>query len=296
MRYLFAAVPLVAILLFGCGGEAGHQQSAQIAPPAKPPADPVPLEQVLTPPRETELKDAVALNTPAATKEGGWGTIKGQIVFDGDKVPENSKLEVNKDQDHCLAKGPLLAESWVVNPKNKGVHWVAVFLKPERGKMLPVHPDLAKPSGDAVLDQPQCAFIPHVLAMRADQMLLVKNPAPVIHTVTLTGFDNQINETLPPNSEKKYQLRSERIPIGVSCAIHPWMKGYAWVFDHPYFAVTDADGKFEIKLAPAGMQNLVIWQESMGFLGGRAGANGRPIEVKPDGLTDLGVIKLKPSE
>ena len=38
----------------------------------------------------------------------------------------------------------------------------------------------------------------------------------------------------------------------LACNIHGWMKAYVRVFDHPYYAVTDEDGKFEIKLARVG--------------------------------------------
>ena len=69
------------------------------------------------------------------------------------------------------------------------------------------------------------------------------------------------------------------------------MKAYVWVLDHPYFAVTDADGNFEIRFAPKGNLRLVAWQEATGFKGGREGRWGEPIRV-PSGRLDLGEIKL----
>ena len=51
------------------------------------------------------------------------------------------------------------------------------------------------------------------------------------------------------------------------------------MFDHPYFAITDADGKFEIKDAPAGKWRVVYWHED-GFHKGREGVIGETIEVK----------------
>jgi hypothetical protein len=57
------------------------------------------------------------------------------------------------------------------------------------------------------------------------------------------------------------------------------MDGYVRVFDHPYFAVTDADGKFEIKNAPVGKYRIVYWHEAVGLRGGRAGRFGEPIEI-----------------
>ena len=65
-----------------------------------------------------------ANRSEAADDEKDWSTIKGRIVFDGDKVPEPEELKIDKDQGHCLEKGKLFNETWVVNKNNKGVRWV----------------------------------------------------------------------------------------------------------------------------------------------------------------------------
>src|SRR5262249_17456228 len=110
----------------------------------------------------------------AADKNGGrWGTIKGQVVFNGKKLPEPQPLKVDKDQKHCLSKGKILDEEWVVNSKNKGVRWAIVWLAADptaENKTLPVHPELASAKLKAVvIDQPCCMFVPHVVALREGQ-------------------------------------------------------------------------------------------------------------------------------
>jgi len=50
----------------------------------------------------------------------------------------------------------------------------------------------------------------------------------------------------------------------VKCNIHPWMHGYIAVFKHPFFAVTDQEGHFEIKNVPAGNYTIKAWQEKLG--------------------------------
>jgi hypothetical protein len=79
--------------------------------------------------------------------------------------------------------------------------------------------------------------------------------------------------------------------ISVSCTIHGWMKGYIRVFSHPYFAVTDAEGNFEIKDAPAGTWNLIAWQDEGWVLPG--GKNGMPVTITASGTTDVGKIEMK---
>ena len=125
--------------------------------------------------------------------------------------------------------------------------------------------------------------------------MVIKNSAPVPHNAKWTSRENgEINPLLPAGGQFQVQnpLKAERFPINVECSIHPWMKAYVWVFKHPYFAVTDDDGKFEIKDAPVmnGKLRLVAWQDN-GFLGGREGRMGQPITVKP-GAVDLGDIKF----
>jgi hypothetical protein len=57
------------------------------------------------------------------------------------------------------------------------------------------------------------------------------------------------------------------------------MNGWVRIFDHPYYATTDADGKFEIKNVPAGKWKMVVWHEAKGFLNGREGRLGMPVDV-----------------
>ena len=59
-------------------------------------------------------------------------------------------------------------------------------------------------------------------------------------------------------SVEMQELVADRFPITVSCTIHPWMRAWIRVFDHPYYAVTDDNGHFEIKDAPAGEYRLVV--------------------------------------
>jgi Carboxypeptidase regulatory-like domain len=60
------------------------------------------------------------------------------------------------------------------------------------------------------------------------------------------------------------QFAREAIAIPVKCNIHPWMHGYIAVFKHPFFAVTDKDGHFELKNIPPGSYTIKAWQEKLG--------------------------------
>jgi hypothetical protein len=213
------------------------------------------------------------------------GGLTGTVTW-ADAMPEMKALDLKASADAavCQAKGPVMDEFAVVNPKNKGLRDVFVWLElPEKGAKFPIPADLAKPKETkVVLDQPQCAFIPHALALREGQILVAKNTASIAHNFKWQGLadGNAGNKLLPPGGEVEIDLKADRLPISIECNIHPWMKGYVRVYDHPYFAVTDADGKFTIPNVPAaGAYKLKIWHGSKGWLGQAKGAKGQDINI-----------------
>src|SRR5262249_54965252 len=158
---------------------------------------------------------------------------------------------------------------------NKGVKWVFVSLAqdPENAeKPLPVNPKLKGAKKEpAVLDQPRCLFTPRAIAVQEGEDVIVKNSSPVIHNTRWVG-DPDINKGANVNfpagaSYTIKDLKAQRLPLLIQCNIHPWMNGRLAVFDHPYFAVTDENGNFEIKLPPASKYRLVVYQESIGWRG-----------------------------
>lgn len=222
-------------------------------------------------------------NSADAQNAGGWGTIVGRIVWpEGKKIPEPEKLQVNKDQAHCLGKGFLYSEDFVINDKNRGVRDVYVWLAPMGEGKLPIHPSLQSIKEKKVfIDQPRCAFVPHALGIREGQTLVAKNSAPITHNFRYSGhpsYNPGANFAMPPNTKFEIDnLKADRFPITIKCDIHSWMKASARVFDHPYFAVTDADGKFKIPNAPAGKYRLIGWHQGSGWLESKTG---RVIEIQ----------------
>jgi len=244
----------------------------------------------------------LVLTGPAVSADNDWATLKGQVVFGGDTVPEAKLLEVTKDQEHCLSKGKIASQEWVINPKNKGMQWVFVWLAPaEAGKEIPIHPNLkAIKQPNVMIDQPCCKFEPHCLGMREGQVLIAKNSAPITHNFQYLGNPTKNpggNPAIAPKEqiEIKDLKADEKFPIRVSCTIHGWMNAYVRIFNHPYFAVTDENGHFEIKDAPAGDYRLKVWHEGSGWRGGAKGRDGEPITIKGGQVNDLGKLDIKPS-
>jgi hypothetical protein len=247
------------------------------------------------------LAGAIVLAAAATVSAEGWGTIKGQVVLAGD-VPKPVAVNVDKDKEACLKNGPIFPDDLVVNPKNKGVKWAIVYLISAEGfkKDIPIHPKLKNIKEKVVeIDQPCCKFEPHLLAMRQGQTLLVKNSAEIAHNVNILGGARgpSLNQIVPSKGKFKVEdIVARPIPISVKCDIHGWMSAKIAVLNHPYFAVTDDDGKFEIKDAPAGDFRVVVWHEKQGWVlgDGKPTGMGKKITITDGKATDLGKVPLKP--
>ncbi len=204
--------------------------------------------------------------------QGDYGTIKGRLVWGGSDVPPARTLiekgRAPKDSEVCARDGAIPNRELVVDPATKGVAYGFAYLVKPKGVNAGAVKDLLARSPKVVLDQRNCEFLPYVLAFHQDQTLVIKSSDPVNHNVRYAAFANAaFNQILAPKGEIEMKLVAERRPIVVACDIHPWMKAYLMVFDHAFFAVTGPGGQFEIKGVPAGEQNLVLWQERVGYVG-----------------------------
>ena len=258
----------------------------------------------------------VSITGDDETKDMNWGSIKGRLIFDGDKIPKRNEVDLDQhelsptDLEWFRSLGPILHEDWVVDKKDKAVQWVYVWLIPENvlvdgkrnreaKKTLEIHQDLkAIPKEKKIVhvDQNPQGYVPHAVAMREGMSLNMRNKGPVPHVFKFTGFANEdFAKAMPPKKEILIEgLKTERGANQISCPPHPWEKMWLRIFNHPYYAVTDKHGRFEIKNAPAGKCRIVVWQESRGFKGeGRLKKYGQVIEIEGGAIKDLGDIKIK---
>ena len=248
---------------------------------------------------------AVVATLSETVQAAGWGTIKGQVILDGD-APSIDMLvkkgdKAVKDAAVCAADG-VPDQSLVVNDDTKGVANIFIFLS----KAKKVHPDLEDPKEkELVFDQKGCKFIPHAMFVRTDQTVKVISSDNCAHNLHTFPFkNNAVNSIIQPNDQKGIEVtnrKAEKLPTEVKCDIHPWMKAYWLILDHPYAVVTDADGKFEIKDLPEGEHKFRAWQEKAGYLelpsdNANDYSRGFEVEVKDDETVDLGVIKVSPGD
>lgn len=205
---------------------------------------------------------------PGAAFADEAGSLTGRIVYKG-PAPAPEELSLNKDIAICSKTHPV-DESLLVHREDRGLKNVVVWLEPEKGKSLP---DVAsslnrKRPDEVVMTNQNCRFEPHIVAMTTDQTLVLGNDDPIAHnTLANLLYNSPFNEAIGTGSAVRKKLkRSERRPAEVSCPIHSWMKGWIVVKDHPYVAISNEHGRFQIVDLPPGEWTFQFWQEKAGYL------------------------------
>jgi plastocyanin len=203
---------------------------------------------------------AGATPAPAAATDraDGPGVIAGSITFQG-TAPTPRPLTTDSDP-LCKPEPGATSEVLLVGPGN-GLQNVFVYVKDGLGtRTYPV------PQEPVVLDQKGCRYSPHVLGIQVGQTLRVTNSDPALHNVNSTpkanrGFNFGQPAGVPPATRV---FTTPEIGVPFRCDVHPWMNAYAGVVAHPFFAITAADGTFEIKGLPAGTFTVEAWHEQLG--------------------------------
>ena len=236
---------------------------------------------------------ASAAEPPATTDgaapkkaDGEWGDIIGQFVLDG--TPPDVPMLQNGKEAMCAKEIP--SDELIVG-KDNGLANVFIYIAPV--KKPKVHPDLVEPKEkDVVMDQKGCRFTPHAIFARTGQTVLIKSMDEFNHnTRTAPTKNDGINIIVTPKSRDglpwKVKL-AESLPTQFKCDIHPWMTAWCLILDHPYGAISDADGKFKLTSVPVGDHEFKVWHE---FGSGRYLEKAYKVSVK-SGSNDLGKIKV----
>ena len=202
---------------------------------------------------------ATAANAEVVT---GPATFRGRVSVKG-SVPELTPLLAKgaTTKDQICAAEAVPNQKYVVSADG-GLANAFVYMKkaPKSGI-----PDV--PEESVVIDQQGCVFIPHVAIARVGQNVELKNSDPVAHNVNVKGVANQFNNTIPPNNSASVEFEyADRFPAPTVCDFHNWMSAFVLVLDHPWAAVTDENGDFEITGLPDGTWDFVIWHESVGYI------------------------------
>jgi plastocyanin len=188
------------------------------------------------------------------------GTVTGKILYKG-KPPAPKAIDMSEEPACVEAhKGRAYNQSLVVNRKGDLANAFIYIKSGLDGKTFEV------PADPVTIDQNGCWFHPRVLGIQTGQTLKIVNSDPVTHNIhPMAQVNREWNHSQgsddPPMARR---FLKPEIMIPVKCNIHSWMHAFIGVLDHPYFAVSQDDGTFEIENLPPGTYTLAVWTETLG--------------------------------
>ncbi len=188
-------------------------------------------------------------------RESAAGAIKGTVILKG-TPPEMRKLAVTIDQYVCGKEKN--AEDLLLSPQG-GIRSAVVWIeKPPASAVAEALPSAGS------MDQKECMFAPRVVIVPAGGRIDFLNSDRLLHNLHSTPSANPpFNRTQPKGRTIAISFSHPEI-IRVTCDLHSWMKGWVVVAEHPFYALTDGAGSFELRGLPAGRYTLKAWQERLG--------------------------------
>jgi hypothetical protein len=211
----------------------------------------------------TQSEMGAAGEAGSTTHAYGRSILQGMVKVVGD-VPQPTVLTMSADSycQEAHAGEKVLSEDVVVDTDGMVANAFVYVREGLEGRHY-------EPSAEpVVLNQVGCMYQPHVLGMMAGQPLNLVSSDPTLHNIhalpTVKG-NKEFNVGMSrPDVEITKTFTKPEIMVHMKCDVHPWMSAYIGVVGHPFFAVTDGDGRFEIPRLPAGTYTLEVWHEVFG--------------------------------
>ncbi len=227
-------------------------------------------------PASSRRQRARAMPNYKVTPVDKGGAIEGVIRFEGDR-PEDRKLQIVKDHETC-EKGPSTRARIRTDDKQNVADAVVYLFDIREGR------DFAKREKPPQIDQRNCNFEPHVMAVKAGEDVEILNSDPVAHNINASQRIYTLFNILQPQKDMKATQKFDRPGlVSIRCNVHDWMEAWVWVFRHPYHQVTGDDGAFKLTDIPPGTYQLAVWQETLG-------ETFHDVEVKAGETTKLDII------
>jgi plastocyanin len=190
--------------------------------------------------------------------ENQGGVIAGTVsYYETDQPPEIIPNTI----DPMVCGEEIRVQAVHVDEGTRGLQNVVVSIQ-----SAPSHSTVV-PTKEVIVQNTECLFLPRVDAAQLGQRVEVQNQDPILHNTHISlGKRTILNVAQLPRSRPIHKPLKRQGLYTIRCDKHKFMAGALQVFDHPYFAITDATGKFQLPPLSAGTYIVDAWHETLGSL------------------------------
>ena len=183
------------------------------------------------------------------------------VMLDG-VAPKNEPIKMNADPV-CVKQNstPQFQETYMVGADGKSLANVFVYVKDGLGNYVYDTPtDRRRSTSRTAATIRTCSACASASRSRSSTAIRRCTTSTRCRRAT-----QEFNNGQPIQGMKMtHTFTAKEVMVPFKCDVHGWMNAYVGVLDHPYFAATDKDGKFELKSLPPGTYTIEAWHEKLG--------------------------------
>ena len=195
--------------------------------------------------------NAIFNSSYKVTNLAAVGSIHGIVSLLG-AMPNQLVVETQRDQAVCGVSHPNPSL-----PSPNGIQGCAVWLEGiKEGKDFGF-------AANPKMDQTGCEFLPHILLVKQGATIVIHNSDAALHNFhVINGDATIVNEAQPEGAPPREVTLTKAGLHRVSCDVHPWMRGFIMVAEHPYYVITDSLGNFTLENVPPGKYTIKLWRDN----------------------------------
>jgi plastocyanin len=209
--------------------------------------------------------------------KSGSPTIAGRVLFRG-VIPPPTHFDVDRDVEVCGKVVNL--QPITIDPTTGGLRNAIVHVDVE---VAAVAGEISNAGQEEVasIKNKNCSFMPQVGVGRTGIEAEITNDDPLMHNTNMTfGNRTVINVALVAGGNPiRKSFKKAGLHL-VKCNVHKFMYGYRYVFDDPFFAMTNETGQFQIGNLPPGRHLVTVWHETLGIVQ-------KDVQVSSQGIVNL---------
>jgi plastocyanin len=212
------------------------------------------------------MADGSAVGASAAAQSGGTGGIRGRLVLS--RTPRSNE------------RRPEVASPGAAGPRDRPDLRVGVVYLDQAPRAAFEEPRPAR----ATMDQRNERFVPHVLPVMVGTVVDFPNSDATYHNVFSLSRAKRFDLGRYASGNTKSVRMDRPGVIRVFCDIHSHMNAFVVVFNHPYHALTDDEGRYRLDNIPAGTYPVTAWHEG-------TARDTRSVTIPPGGgIVDLDLL------